>query len=312
MPLADWTVPFNLTSKVYTNHPIPLGTAPDPLPINSAVTFPGGDAGIYFLRPDGCSLQNQVRQTKEFVPQQDGAILHRRFLAGMEMNLAIQLWDTADKVACFSLLQDMLDTLMGYLYGLLNAGDNEGRISWTPEGESTRMLDDIRLLSYPVESQQPGGPYEIGVTLDCALPYAENLTQLAPAVPGTVINYGNRTTFPVWQIYNGSGANFAFTLTNSTTSESFAFDDSLPGCANVGVGEYVEIDTFRNSVTKVKPAAVAPVTAADVLSNVAAGVAMLDTGFFLLVPGSNVITLTATTGSIGASSKGLINAAWAN
>jgi hypothetical protein len=39
---------------------------------------------------------------------------------------------------------------------------------------------------------------------------------------------------------------------------------------------------------------------------------MLDTGFFLLVPGSNVITLTATTGSIGASSKGLINAAWAN
>lgn len=311
MPVADWTVPFLLTSKVYTNNPTPGGTADDPLAINSLVTFPGGNQGIYFLRSDGCSLTNQVRETKEFVPQEDGAILHRRFLAGMEMSLAIQMWDTTSAIACDDLLQDMDDTLMGYLYGLLNVGDNEGRISWIPSGQNARMLDDLRLLSYPIGSQQPGSPYEITVTVDCTLPYAEELIQLAPAIPGAVVNLGNRTTYPVWQIYNGTGPNFAFTLTNSTTSESFAFDDSLPGCADVPVGNYVEIDTFRNSVTKVKPAAVAPVTAADVLSNVAAGVAMLNTGFFLLVPGTNTIALTATTGSIGASSKGLINGAWA-
>lgn len=302
MPIADWAVPFLLTSKVYTNAPEPGGVAPDPLPINALVTFPGGDQGIYYLRPDGCTLTNSVRQTKDNVPQEDGAILHRRFLAGMEMNLAIQLWDNENQIACDDLLQDMHDTLMGYLYGLLNADDNEGRISWTPVGQSARMLDDIRLLTYPTESQTPGGPYEIGVSVDCALPYSENLTQLAPAVPGTVINLGNRPTYPVWQIYNGTGANLAFTLTNTTTGDKFTFNDALPGCADIAAGEYVEIDTFRNSVTKV---------AGAVLTNVAAGVQMVDSDFFLIPPGSNTITCVASTGSIGASSKALINASWA-
>jgi hypothetical protein len=300
MPLADWTVPFSLTSAVYSA---------TPLAFNTPVVFPSG-TGTYFLRSDGCSLDNQVRQTKDFVPQADGSILHRRFVAGMEMSLAIQMWEGTDNVACDSLLQEMLDDLMGYLYGLLNAGDNEGRISWVPEGGSSatstsRMLDDIRLLSYPKESQQSAA-YEVTVTIDCALPYSEDLTQLAPSIAGgggTVINNGNRPTYPVWQVYNGSGANLAFTLTNTTTGDSFSFDDSLPGCANIASGEYVEIDTFRNSVTKV--------AAGPTLSNVAAGVVMTTSDFFSIPPGSNTITLVATTGSIGGASQALINAAFA-
>ena len=300
MPLADWTVPFTLTSGVYS------ATF---LGINTPVVFTAG-TGTYFLRPDGCKLENQVRQTKDFVPQADGAILHRRFTGGMEMTLAIQLWQDTETIACDTLQQEMLDDLMGYLYGLLNAGDNEGRISWVPEGGSSvsstsRMLDDIRLLSYPAESQQPGSPYEITVTVDCALPYAEDLTQLSPSVAGgggTVINNGNRPTYPVWQIYNGSGANLAFTLTNTTTGDSLSFDDSLPGCANIASGEYVEIDTFRNSLTKV--------AAGPVLSNVAAGLVMTTSDFFSIPPGSNTITLVATTGSIGGGSLCLINAAF--
>lgn len=301
MPLADWTVPFALTSALYS---------PTPLDINTPVTFTSG-TGIFLLRLDGCTLTNQVRQTKDFVPQQDGAILHRRFTAGMEMSLAIQLWENDTQIACDTLLQEMLDDLMGYLYNLINAGDNEGRISWVPSGGSSvsstsRMLDDIRLLSYPTESQQPASPYEINVTVDCALPYAEDLTQLAPSVAGgggTVVNNGNRPTYPVWQVYNGFGANLAFTLTNTTTGDSFSFDDSLPGCADIASGEYVEIDTFRNTATKV--------AAGPTLSNVAAGVVMTTSDFFLVPPGSNTITLVATTGSIGGSSSCLINAAWA-
>ena len=90
MPLADWAVPFELTSAVYS------GTM---LSINSQTAN-----GLYLLRPEGCSLVNQVRSTKEMVPQEDGAILHRRFAAGMEMTLAIQLWEDTTKIACDSLL----------------------------------------------------------------------------------------------------------------------------------------------------------------------------------------------------------------
>jgi len=285
MPLPDWSVPFSLTSAQYSA---------TPLAFNTPVVFSSG-TGTYFLRADGCSLNNQVRQTKDFVPQADGAILHRRFVGGMEMTLAIQMWESDSQVACDTLLQEMTDELMGYLYGLLNAGDNEGRISWQPEGGSSvtstsRMLDDIRLLSYPAESNQTAA-YEVGVTVDCAKPYAEDLTQLSPVVGGAVVNNGNRPTYPVWQITAS-----AFTLTNTTTGDSFSFDDTLPGCPSVGAG-YVEIDTFRNSVTIV--------TAGPTLSNGAAGVNMTASDFFLLVPGTNTITLSSGTGI------GLINSAFA-
>lgn len=289
MPVADWTVPFTLTSSVFS------GT---PLDINTPVTFTGGKTGTYFLRPDGCSLTNQVRQTKDFVPQADGAILHRRFTGGMEMTLVIQLWQDTSSIACDTLLQEMIDDLMGYLYGLINAGDNEGRISWAPEGGSSasstsRMLDDIRLLAYPTGEQQPGLPYEVTVSVDCALPYAEDLTQLNPTIAGAVVNNGNRPTYPVWQV---SASAFTLTDTSVTPNAVFQFDDSLPGCPNVGAG-YVEIDTFRNSVTIV--------TGGPTLSNGAAGVVMTASDFFTLSPGSHTITLSAGTGVC------LINAAWA-
>jgi hypothetical protein len=298
LPIADWTVPFDLRSLVYTNNHEPGGTFTDPLPINTVATFPSG-TGFYLLREDGCSLANQVRSTKDFVPQEDGAILHRRFTGGMEMTLAIQMWQNKSKIACDELLQEMKDTLMGYLYGLLNAGDNDGRIRWAPTGGTSgapgsngyRMLDDIRLLTYPAETHQPGSPYEIGVTIDCDLPYAQDETQLTVSLSGAVINYGNRPAYPVWQITAD-----AFTLTNTTTNESFSFDDGLPGCPPVG-GGYVEIDTFHNSATIVN---VGPV-----YDNAAAGIDMTGSDFFLIVPGSNAITLNAGSGAC------LINAAWA-
>lgn len=303
MPIADWTVPFTLVSTPYTNYPTPGGVSVNPLPINTVVTFPSG-TGYYFLRSDGCSLSNTVRQTKDYVPQADGAILHRRFTGGMEMNLAIQLWQNTTDIACDELLQEMLDTLMGYLYGLINAGDNQGRIRWAPVGGTStnpssngiRMLDDIRLLSYPTSSQERGGPVEVSVIVDCARPYAEDETQLNPTVPtDPIINYGNRPTFPVWQIYSPL-TNLQFTLTNTTNGDSFTFDDTLPGCPNVGIGNYIEIDTFRNTVYKNGSGA-----------NMKPGIDMTNSDFFTIPPGTHTITCPG----VSASSKCLINAAWA-
>lgn len=284
MPIADWTVPFSLTSAVYS------ATL---LPFNEAFSFSAG-SGIYLLREDACSLNTDVRSTKDNVPQADGSILHCRYLTGMEMNLTVQLWENQANPACDQLQQEMMDTLMGYLYGLLNAGDNQGRISWTPNGGSSatstqRMLDDIRLLTYPVETHT-GVLAELAFTVDCALPYAEDLTQLAPSIPGTVVNAGNRPTYPVWQIYSGN-----FILTNTTTGDTFAFDDSQPGCPDVGAG-YVEIDTFRNTAYL-----------NGNLANLKPGIVMDSSDFFSIPPGTHTITCPG----VGGASRGLINPAWA-
>lgn len=286
MPLANWNVPFELTSALYSS---------TRLPINSPFAFPAG-TGQLNLRHDGCSINTVVRSTKNPVPQADGDILHRRFTTGTQMNLAIQFWDNRlGEVACGELLQSMLDTTLGYLFALINAGDNEGRISWTPEGENARMLDDIRLLSYMTGAQPAeGGQFELGVTLDCALPYVEDLTQLAPTLPGTVVNAGNRPTYPVWRI---DGPFTTMTLTNSTTTESFSYNNGQPGAPTIGSGDILEIDTFLNSVTKIETG--------PVLTNAFAGMVLPSSEFFLIDPGSPSIALS------GASSgTGLINSAW--
>jgi phage-related protein len=143
-----------------------------------------------------------------------------------------------------------------------------------------------------LESQQPGSPYEITVTVDCALPYAEDLTQQSVAIPfggAVVTNYGNRPSYPVWKINAG-----LFTLTNVTTGDSFSFDDTLPGCANVGAG-YVEIDTFRNTAYLNGSGA-----------NLKPGIVMSSSDFFLIPPGANTITISG-----GNTGTCLLNSAWA-
>lgn len=290
MGVTDWTTQFNLLSTDYTDFPIPGSVAPSPLPINVPITFAGGELGIYHLRPDACKLSNTVRETKEFVPQGDGAILHRRFTGGMEMGLTVQMWQPNDQIACGAILQTMVDTLEGYLYGLLNAGDDEGRLTWTPAGQLQRMMQDIRLLTYWEEAQAPGAAFEVSFSIDCARPYTENAAQLSPAVPGTVVNPGNRPAFPVWKIFSG-----AFTLTNVTTGQVLQFNDAQPGCPSVG-GGYVEINTFRNTVYLNGSGA-----------NLKPGIVMVNSDFFTLVPGNNVITCPGA----GGGSVCLVNAAWA-
>ena len=170
------------------------------------------------------------------------------------------------------------------------------------------MLDDIRLASYPAESQQPGSPYEIVVTVDCERPYAEDATQVSESMSGgtgTIVNYGNRPLFPVWQIW-GPFASVTITNTTDPDAPQFVWDESLPGAgAALTNAQYLEIDTFRNTVTKF--------SAGPVLSNAAAGIDMLNSEFFLIPPGSNAITVTYTGGNVvnNNSSLALINSSFA-
>ena len=137
---------------------------------------------------------------------------------------------------------------------------------------------------------------------------AADETQDPPSIPGPVVNYGNRPTYPVWQIW---GQFETFTLTNTSTGEEMSWSGALPGAlpptyaggtTEVQSGDYLEISTFDNTVTLVEPGGVPPT-----LSNATAGLLMDSSVFFSLLPGTNVITLTYA----GSSANGLINAAWA-
>lgn len=206
-----------------------------------------------------------------------------------------------DKVACDALLQEMLDELNGYLYQLINAGDNVGRIQWTPVGYSTRMLDDIRLLTYPEFSISQSLAGEVLVTIDTQWPYEMDLTESADSrVPFgasvTLENTGNRPTYPVFQI---NGPFETFVLTNLTTDYSFSYDETQLGAPNITAGHYIEINTFRNTAF-----------VDGNVSNAKPGVVMETSDFFELVPGDNDITLSVT--GPGSSPDGIVitNAAW--
>lgn len=287
MPIADWTVDFSIRDRIWA-------PGSEELLLNQSIAFSAG-AGAYMLRQDGCKLGPTVRAQINDVPQGDGSILHCRYVTGMQMDLAIQMWEAdLEKPACDDLLQEMLDELMAYLYNLINAGDNDGRVFWKPAGVDQRMIDDCRLLVYPVETHPDSGIMEIAVTIDTQWPYAVDAAQLEPVIPGNVVNAGNRPTYPVWIITYPVTYT---TVANSDTGEQFSWDSSRPGTGGaLNPGEYLEIDTFRNTIYK-----------NGVGANLKAGIVMDSSEFFSIPPGTSPITLSEG----GVTSHGLINAAWA-
>lgn len=282
MPLADWNVPFLLTSQVYS---------PDLLPLNTLVTLPSGATGYYFVRQDGCSLRNTVRETKDNIPQFNGSILHRRFLQGLEMTLTLQLWQDQNTPGCKveALQQEMLDVLMGYLNGLLNAVDNQGRISWSPGGGyEERMLDNLRLLVWPTE-QRSGIPLELTFVVDTEYPYTEQLrqelTHLDDGDTATFTNIGNAYTYPVIQLNMNNGVPDAGSVSGTVTitgdTGTIIWLSSSPGSQLIPGGSYGEIDTFRETMFMNGDGA-----------NLTPGIDIINTMFFGLPPGTSSITIT--------------------
>lgn len=265
------------------------------------LTSPGGNLsfnvdlspGFYFLDPANCSFNIGVRSTKSNVPQADGSILHTRFLTGVEMNLAIQLWESRDMLACADgeLLAVMLDDLSRSLRSLLNAGDNEGRLAWEVAGQNERMLDDARLLVYSAYSAVL--PQTVTATLDSQFPYAQDLTQIrtpcADGVPTVVTNTGSADYYPVFLVNMlngvvGGSPVSSFTITTDRPSPDglqIVYDDALPGATPIPGSHYGEINTFVNTFFE-------DGDGADLL----AGVVEDESEFFPLLIGENTITIT--------------------
>ncbi len=273
--IPDWNVPMTLTS-IYGN--IQFGVQTDRL---------------YLLDPAACQFDITVRSTSDNIPQADGEILHHRFLTGTQIQLAIQLWETDNVRACDELLGDMLDELTKHFRALLNAGDNEGRLAWLPDGNSSptslyRMLDDCRLLSYPTFNvQQPLGI--VNVTIDSQYPYAQDLTQQSTVIAdgGTAVlsNVGSADYWPVLRISSSGGNITAFTVDNGLTQ--LVYNSALPGAQEVIPANCIEIDMFRNTIFEDINC-----TGAGNDTNLKAGIDELNSDYWALLVGDNNVSIT--------------------
>jgi hypothetical protein len=244
--VPDWSAPtqFDLTN-----------------PYNGTLSFNVQTAsGLYLLDSDGCSLDFEVRSTKQNVPQASGSILNTRFLTGAVNPMTVSLWEDEDTIACGTVLATMLDDLSGALRSLLNAGDNEGRLAWEIAGGNERMLDDLRLLVYPTYTEGKGAPGIVTWTCDSQYPYAQDLNQTltpcADGVPVTLTNDGSADYDPVFKVnqlnnvVSGSAVNdFTITVTKGAVVVQFVYSSAFPGAVPISAGgHYAEITCFANTI----------------------------------------------------------------
>jgi hypothetical protein len=286
MPIADWTVPFTVTA--------PTGT----LLINQQFTVESHTVRNVF-NPVECKLGptlgelitrlERIRATKDNLPQSDGSLLHHRFLPGMVMNLSIEFWDdTTALPACGSVLQAMLDDLMLVFRALQNAQDDQGRISWVPDGQNERMLDDIRLLTYPAEEiVNDTAGLKVVFAVDSPWPYTEDLSQTVTNIvaANTITQTGTAPYFPVFKVY-GPGTNFQ--LMNTSDLDPIGNPKVIVWSGSgIGGGDYIEISTFRNTMFKNGDQA-------DELY----GLDFTLSDFWQLLPGDNGVTLSGDFASV--------------
>ncbi len=270
--VPDWNLRFDLTSP-YANLVFNVQTAD----------------GLYLLDKDSSSFDVEVRSTKNNVPQSDGSILHHRFLTGASMALTIHLMEDADTIACDDLAATMVDSLTGAFRSLLNAGDNEGRLSWSISGGNIRMLDDARLLVYPAFTYQGTWP-TITATIDSEFPYAQDLNQSSTAVTSggtqTLTNTGSAPYYPVF-IVAGATSAFTITVVSPQQTTQFVYDSTLPGASAIAGGNCAEINCFKNTIFLDTGC-----TGAADDADLAAGVDQLNSEYPVLDVGANQVSIT--------------------
>ena len=260
---VEWEGPMTLTS--------PYG--------NLALNAASGDR--YLLIPQSCDMGAALRVTKDPIPQADGSILHRRFEEGYEARLALQLWRD-DHIACDSEMRSMLDTLNKHVRGLLNAGDNQGRLVWSPSGAVNRMLDDVRLLERLVASVGEGGVTICTFAIDTQFPYAQDeaqtTTTFLDGISAPLNNTGSVAYYPVWQV---QGPFSTFIFSNLTTGEDFVYSgQAVPGAS------YAEVDTFRNTIYLI--------TGGVPTDNLKSSVVVTSSDFWPLEPGTQTLEINDT------------------
>lgn len=271
MPIADWNCPARLIT--------PEGT----LYFNN----PAQTEGYYLQMKEACDGGADLRATRANVPQSGGSILNLGFDEGYLLKLGISYWADPQDPACETTdpsLADMDDLLMLHLRSIENGG---GRYLFTPTGKPERLLDNLQLYQRPVISVEDGLT-GVQFTLASPFPYTidftQQLTTLTAGSPSAVLdNTGTAPFFPVFKVY-GPFDSFEIDtdqLDEMGNTQKILYQDILPGGDPVGPGNYIEIDTFRNT--------------AYLNGNGPsrkAGISIIVSDFFTLNPGNNTISIS--------------------
>jgi len=279
--IVDWTVPFSLIT--------PQGT----LVLNAPTTTLGGDQGTFLLVPDQCQSQIPLRATDNDIPQQDGETLHERFYKGYLLNLAVALTESTDTMACDTLLQDMADTLMRHVRALTNPVD--GRVYWTPNGASQRMLKNVKLMEPAAPNLADGGLTIVSFQVKSPYPYewtqAETTTTITAGNSDTLTNNGTADFYPVIRVDAGASS---FTITNNSIVDEQGNPLAIVYSGAAIGGSYGELDCFKGTFYQDGDGA-----------NLSGDLDVFQTTFFPLQVGVNVIDV------VGADIDILWQDAWA-
>ena len=238
MPIAEWE---NLTELV-----TPAGS----LTLNDQAVASG--SGVYITVKDSADSGSDVRSTGDPVPQGFGTIWHRSFANGYVIGLQVQYWvvQGSEVIPASELTsptaQEMDDELMRHYRSIMDGG---GRLFYNPAGLARRLADDLFAIAKPVLTEDQANTHtaiQFGSELPYMIDFDQTLTTLDSGTPSaTLTNLGSSPFYPVFKVY---GPTSYFVLENETSSMQIIYDDAFPGGLPIGGGDYIEIDTFRNTV----------------------------------------------------------------
>lgn len=280
LSIPSWTIPFDLD--------VPVGT----LDFNTDILLSSGATGQFFLNGENCEALIPVRVQDDDVPQGDGQQTHERFFSAFELTLAVQLW-TSDVPACDEDLTEMADMLMRYVRNIPSNPSSdlvEARVHWTPAGANERMLRRVCLndaLTWSMEGPVVQAQFQV----KSMYPYAWDSQEIVTPLDATLTNTGTADFWPVIKVF---GPTSAFIITTDVTDEFgnvllIEWDTGNPGASGLTVdpGDYIEIDTFRNTMYLNGDGA-----------NMKPGLTVGTSDFFPIAVGANNIDITGAAASI--------------
>lgn len=280
LSIAKWEVPFQIATPVAT------------LDLNTDMALSTGSTGSFKLVPQTCSAVIPVRVTDDDIPQGDGQITHERFFAAYELTLVIQLWAN-DACAAGDDAQEMADMLARVYRGIPRQVSDlaEGRVYWTPDGSPQRMLRSIVLSEALAWNLTDAGLIEATFKVKSQYPYAWDAAETTTALSATLTNTGTADMWPVIKVY---GASSAFTITNPAVVDDEGNPLSIvyvgaanPGGSSIASGDYVEINTFNNTMFLNGNGA-----------DYTAGLDVLNSDYFPIAVGANPITISGATADV--------------
>lgn len=210
-----------------------------------------GSSGLWWkVLPDSYKIVPTLRFVQDNVSQQDGSVLHPRFLSGQVATFKVEyrVATSAPEYngACDEDLLEMSEQMILVCNSLRSNGPTPAtnqRFTWEAADSTSRGLIRVMLLGWP-DPVWTDPAWVVTVALETPFPYAIDLNQIDTPIndsggPALVPNDGNMEFWPVIEV--GPNGGF-FTITNEDSGEVVVYNG-----AAIGGGDHLELDFFTGT-----------------------------------------------------------------